>query len=146
MVKKAKKPRKGFTRSQKEWEESIATHIGKVIDNLKAEDVLNLVGAGISAFAGYSAAKTLGADEGVAIGAGMSGIIGYQLAKAPNMIAGASGTAYLASLGLIQLWGPLENIGKAIVDIPGQAVERAKTMPFPFGLGLDWTGEPLHIG
>ena len=139
-----RKARKGFTRSQKEWEETIAGHIGRFIDNLKGEDVLNLVAAGISAYAGYSAAKQLGANESVALGAAGSGIIAYQLAKSMNMVAGASGTAYLASLGLIHLWSPVE-IVKAIVEIPEQVVERAKTLPFPFGWGLDWTGDPLHI-
>jgi hypothetical protein len=39
-------------------------------------------------------------------GLGGSGIIAYELAKAPNIVAGASGTAYLASLGLLNLFNP----------------------------------------
>lgn len=100
-----RKPRKGFTRSQKEWEKSIATHIGKVIDNLKGEDIINLTAAGICAFAGYRAAKELGADDAIAMGAASSGIIAFKLATSMNIIAGAAGTGYLASLGLIDLYG-----------------------------------------
>lgn len=34
LSKKQKKPRKGFTRSSKEWAESVTTHIGKFVDRL----------------------------------------------------------------------------------------------------------------
>jgi len=106
MVKK-KKPRKGFNRSAKEWEKSIATHIGKVIDNLKAEDILNLTAASISALAGYLAGKRLNADEMTSAGMAASSLLAYQLSKAPNLVAGASGVAYLSSLGLISAWDPI---------------------------------------
>lgn len=113
MVSKRRK-RKGFSRTAKEWEESFATHVGKIIDNLKAEDILNLVASGISAYGGYAAAKRLGGDEVTALGGAASGIIAYQLAKAPNIVAGASGTAYLASLGIVNLWDPITGVAKAL--------------------------------
>lgn len=114
-----RKPRKGFTRSQKEWEETIAKHIGKVIDNLRGEDIINLTCAGICAFAGYRGAKELGADEAVAVGAAGSGVIAYQLAKSMNMIAGAAGAGYLASLGLINLYGA-DLVRKGQILVEGQ--------------------------
>jgi len=132
-----KKKRKGFSRSKKQWEESIARHIGKFIDNLKGEDLLNLISAGICAYAGFNAAKQLGGDDIQAVSGAGSGIIAYQLAKSMNLIAGASGTAYLASLGILNLWSP--------VDVAAAAVGRAKTMPFPFGFGLEWPGGPPII-
>ena len=101
-----RKPRKGFLRSQKEWEETIARHIGKFIDNLKGEDLLNLIAGFTTAAAAFRAAKIIGADDLQALGASGSGIIAYQLAKSMNLVAGASGTAYLAGLGLINVWGP----------------------------------------
>jgi len=101
------KPRKGFTRATKEWEESIARHIGKIIDNLKAEDILNIAGASVAAYAAFRAAQIAKADIPTSLGAAGSGIIAYQLAKAPNIIAGGSGVAYLSVLGLINVWNPL---------------------------------------
>lgn len=57
MVKKPKKPRKGFNRSAKEWEKSIATHIGKFIDGMKENDLMDLcLNAGL-AYAGYETFK-----------------------------------------------------------------------------------------
>lgn len=47
---KRKKPRKGFKRSRKEWEKSIAGHIGKFIDRLSAEDVTKLAMFGVSTY------------------------------------------------------------------------------------------------
>jgi len=106
MVKrKPKKPRKGFTRSAKEWEQSIATHIGHVIDNLKGDDILNLSAAAICAYGSFMAAKQLGASNELAAGAAGSGIIAYKLATSMNMIAGAAGCGYLASVGIIDLYG-----------------------------------------
>ena len=120
MVKrKPRKPRKGFSRSNKEWEETIARHIGKVIDNLKGEDFINLMAAGICGYSGFVAAKQLGADNTLALGAAGSGVIAYQLAKSPNMIAGAAGLGYLASLGLIDLYGA-DLVRKAQTLVEGQ--------------------------
>ena len=137
MAKKKKPGRKGFTRSAKEWEKSIATHIGHLIDNLKGEDILNLIAAGICSYAGYVAAKKLGADEVQAVGGAGSGLIAYQLAKSMNLVAGASGTAYLAGLGILDVWGA------DIAKIPQDTFEKAKAMPFPFGFGK--ADVPLHI-
>jgi len=52
-----RKPRKGFTRSNKEWDESIAEHIGKFIDRMTVKDVEELLlNAGL-AYAGYQLYK-----------------------------------------------------------------------------------------
>ena len=48
-----KKARKGFKRSAKQWEESIATHIGKFIDRLTVNDILNVLAFGSASFAAY---------------------------------------------------------------------------------------------
>lgn len=53
MVTKRAKKRKGFTRSQKQWEESIATHIGKLIDKVTPTDILNFVMFGTTAWYTY---------------------------------------------------------------------------------------------
>lgn len=50
-----KKPRKGFTRSKKDWEESVAGHIGRFVDKLTVNDVLNLTvfgAVGVSTYYG----------------------------------------------------------------------------------------------
>lgn len=54
MAKKQRKPRKGFTRSQKEWEESIAAHIGRFIDRLSVRDVVYGVTFGLGAWHVYN--------------------------------------------------------------------------------------------
>lgn len=109
-IKKPKrKPRKGFTRKAKDWEESIATHIGKIIDNLKAEDILNLVTAVSVSYFGYDAAKRVGANDTDALKGSAIGLISYQLAKQPNMAAGASGVVGLASIGVCQFVNPFSS-------------------------------------
>ncbi|MFH1327292.1 MAG: hypothetical protein ABIH76_00330 [Candidatus Bathyarchaeota archaeon] len=108
MVKrKQRKPRKGFNRSAKEWEQSIATHIGKFIDNLDAKNVLDLFTAAICAYGGYRAGEVIGQPIETRLGMAASGVLGYQLAKSMNPVAGASGTVLLASYGLINVWNPL---------------------------------------
>lgn len=51
--KRVKKPRKGFKRSAKEWEETIAAHIRKFIDRLSVNDILNLLAFGSATYAAY---------------------------------------------------------------------------------------------
>jgi len=114
-----KKRRQGFNRSKKEWEQSIARHIGKFIDNLKGDDILNLCAAGICAYGSFMAAKELGADNALAAGAAGSGIIAYKLATSMNMIAGAAGCGYLASVGIIDLYGA-DLVKKAESLVQGQ--------------------------
>jgi len=43
MAKGKRKPNKGLTRTKKEWEESFAGHIGKLIDRTSLDDVLRLI-------------------------------------------------------------------------------------------------------
>lgn len=42
-----KESRKGFNRSQKEWEESISGHIGKLIDRISVDDVMKATALGV---------------------------------------------------------------------------------------------------
>jgi uncharacterized protein involved in cysteine biosynthesis len=43
----------GFKRTQKQWESSAATHIGKFLDRMTTSDILNLVVFGAGAYATY---------------------------------------------------------------------------------------------
>ena len=90
----------------------IARHIGKMIDNEGLTDFL----AGLGCFAaGSLAAYNLGSRKiEEIIGTGFSGLIAYKLARSRNLIAGASGTLYLAGLGLIDAWNPLTETVKSI--------------------------------
>lgn len=108
--------RKGFSRSQKAWEESIATHIGKVIDNATPAQLLDLTAALVSTYYGYKAAELTGAKFPDSLkGAGV-GLIAYRLARSRNLIAGASGTLGLAGIGLVNVWNPLRDILPDIGD------------------------------
>lgn len=169
--KKQRKARKGFTRSAKEWEKSIATHIGKFIDKLTSKQIMELITNGIVAYAGYKAVENIfpghyeertikvggtrpgeggvgytetvwveGATLSQKLGGAASALIALKLACSMNLVAGASGTAYLAGLGLLDLWG------SDIIKIPEASFEKAKAMPFPFGFGTAWTGGPPVIG
>ena len=86
---------------------SLATHIGKIFDNAKPSDLIDLVAALTAGFAGFRAGQLAGVNLVGSLGLGGSGVMAYQLAKSPNVVAGASGVAYLASLGLINVWNPL---------------------------------------
>jgi hypothetical protein len=88
-----------------EWKH-VSEHIGKIVDNMKPNDILDLA-AGLTAFyAGFQVGQMNKVDLLGSIGLGGSGIIAYELAKSGNIVAGASGTAYLASLGLLNLFDP----------------------------------------
>jgi len=93
--------------------ERITRHIGKVIDNSKIDDWLNLALYGIVGIAGYQAASKLGVDG---LGGATAGIIALRLATSDNEIAGASGTAVLAAIGLIDAVNPL---AEAVAQAPG---------------------------
>jgi len=54
-----KKKRKGLSRSQKQWEESIAAHIGKFIDKLTLTDVMNIAVFGASSYVAYTSIKDI---------------------------------------------------------------------------------------
>jgi len=109
LARKAKKKRekKAFWKKHPEVER-ITRHLGKLIDNEKLTDLL----AGLGCFAaGSIAAYNLGARKiEQIIGTGFSGLIAYKLATSRNLIAGASGTLYLAGLGLIEAWNPITGI------------------------------------
>ena len=55
----ARKAKKGFSRSKKEWEESISRHIGNFIDKLSMTDVFNLMTFGASAYLSYTTIKAI---------------------------------------------------------------------------------------
>lgn len=54
-----KKKRKGFSRSQKQWEESVAAHIGKFIDKLTLTDVMNIAVFGSASYVAYTSIKAI---------------------------------------------------------------------------------------
>jgi len=91
----AKKQRNGFNRSQKEWEESIATHIGKFIDKLTLKDVTEAALMGGLAYLSYEEFGLKGA---------LIGPIALKLALAPAglgiPVSQTAGLLGLASLGL----------------------------------------------
>jgi len=71
-----KKPRKGFTRSKKEWEESVSGHIGKFIDRINFKDIPNILMYGGCGYYGYKA-------FGNNIMGAIIGMVGLKLATAP---------------------------------------------------------------
>jgi len=83
-----KQSRKGFKRSQEEWEESIATHIGKFFDNLKLDDFITLL---VGGWAGYAT------EDPVNI---LTGMIGYKLARTDGIPSQVVGLGMLGFLGL----------------------------------------------
>ena len=116
--KKRSMTKKAFWKKHPELER-IARHLGKMIDNEGLTDFL----AGLGCFvAGSIAAYNLGARKPEQIiGTGFSGLIAYKLATSRNLVAGASGTLYLAGLGLIDAWNPLTGfIKKAAKEIFGE--------------------------
>jgi len=158
MVKrKPKNPRKGFNRSKKEWEESIATHIGKFIDKLDGNQIMTLLSNAIVGYAGFKAVEKLspgyweevepsgppgsggvggkvwheGANLEMKLGGAASAIIALKLASSMNLVAGASGTAYLASLGLINFWDPITNTIKGVFPFYMESVD-SPVSTFPF--------------
>lgn len=123
----------------------VAEHIGKVISNTNAKEILDLILTGATAYLGYSASKALGANLKDRLKGALTGAVAYRLALAPNMIAGASGTIALAGLGLISVYNPIQqwlqiNLGISL----GKEFEK--------GLGnltevlILWNGLTLSIG
>ena len=121
-----KKPRKGFTRSKKEWEESIAGHAGKIVDRLTFDDFL---------------AIAIGAVGGLATGSwegALAGMVGYKLATTMGgspPVAQIAGLVTLSSLGLASLamqYDYLPNIpapGAKDVTVEGQTIQQAGVGP-----------------
>ena len=124
MGRKAKKKREALWKKHPELER-ITRHLGKMIDNESLTDFI----ASLGCFAaGSIAAYNLGARKiEQIIGTGFSGLIAYKLATSRNLIAGASGTLYLAGLGLIDAWNPLTETVKSIPFIgePFKEIEAA---------------------
>lgn len=93
---KQKKPNKGFERTNKEWEQSIAGHIGKFIDGLRVPDVIELILYGGLAYLGYEASgrKPIGL---------LWGPVSFRLATTMGGTPPVSQIAGLASLGMLGL-------------------------------------------
>jgi len=115
MAKKHRKPRKGFTRSAKEWEKSIATHIGKFIDNLTLKDVTEAALMGGLAYLSYEEFGLRGA---------LIGPVGLKLAMTPGgvgiPVSQTAGVLALTSLGLAMQQSPeiIKNIGPQGQECP----------------------------
>jgi len=86
---KEKPKRKGFKRSKKEWEESIAGHIGNFVNRLSLDDLVALS-------IGIWGALHMGDPKGFA-----TGLIGYKLAKSPSNLGAGAGLVLLGFTGLI---------------------------------------------
>jgi len=86
---------KGFQRTSKQWEETISTHIGEVINRGHAVDYLLNIAL---AYTGYSLTNDW---RGLIIGP-----IALKLASAHNVVAGAAGVAALSYMGLASLSPP----------------------------------------
>lgn len=121
--KRRKKPRKGFTRSKKEWEESAAGHIGKFIDRLRPADIIDLIALlGISYY-GYELTHDA---RGPIVGA-----IGYKLA---TTMGGTPPVAQIAGLSILGAMG-LTILGKMApysIDIAGFQIPQALPDPITY--------------
>jgi len=116
----------------------VADHIGKAIDN---GHILDYISAVICAYAGYKAGEELNQPLEVKAGLAASGLIAYQAMKSKNLVAGASGIAYLASLGLITAWNPIQQgaqqAWQEFAETIGQPEVKPKEMLFP-PLNMPW--------
>lgn len=99
-----KRPRKGFKRSQKEWEESIAGHIGKAIDNFSFDDFIAIAIGTAAAYRFKNPWHFL------------TGSVAYKMARSQNLAAGISGTATLGTMGLFAFLPNTERAGE-FVDV-----------------------------
>jgi len=110
----------------------ISAHLGKMIDNEKLTDLIAGLGCLI---AGGLTAYNLGSrDPAQILGASLSGLVAYKLATSQNLIAGASGTAYLGALGLINFVNPLGIVLKMEErNLPG-------AKPEPYTIPSLWKG------
>jgi hypothetical protein len=104
LPRKQKKPNKGFHRSGKEWEESIAGHIGKAIDNGHILDYL--LNAGL-AYMGYNVYGPAGI---------LMGPLALKLAQSPANAASATGVLVLGIMGLTET-GILDHLYEGITSV-----------------------------
>jgi len=91
MVKKPRKSKKKKSTFLEDPLQSIALHIGKIVDNSSVKDVAEVGILGLIGYEGYKLWGTSGL---------LSGIVGFKLATAPSEIAAASGVITLATMGL----------------------------------------------
>ena len=98
--------------------------------------MLDLTLYGIAAYYGYrgveQAIKKPTVEQKLAGAA--SAMVALKLAQSPNVIAGASGTAFLAGIGLLNIWNPLTEAATAGAEAIKQ---RSAELPFPIGIGID---------
>jgi len=111
--------------------ERITRHIGKIIDNSRPEDWVNVALYGAAAIAGYQAARRLGADWINALGGAATGLVAMRLAQSGNLIAGASGAAALGVIGLIDVWNPLVSAAPQIFVYLGEELGKVVTETVP---------------
>ena len=102
MLARKKKPKEAWWKKNPEVKR-IARHLGKAIDRT---NILDLIMYGTAAIFGGRAAY-LATDNFIAIpGGAATGIIALKLASSRNIIAGASGVATLAAIGLANIINP----------------------------------------
>ena len=132
LPRKQKKPNKGFHRSGKEWEESIAGHIGKAIDNGHILDYLLTAGLAVMGYDVYG-------TPGILIGP-----LALKLAQAPAIPASATGVLVLGHMGLTET-GILDHLYEGITSIftGGGIVSREKVPIIGGEGGTPWIIEEV---
>lgn len=85
----AKRHGSGFKRTQKQWENSLADHIGNFGDRLTFDDLIAI------AVGGWAALHT---QHPIHF---LSGVLGYKLARTDGIPSELTGIAILAAVGLI---------------------------------------------
>lgn len=88
---RAKKRRKGVTRSQRGWEESVAGHVGRFIDRLTLDDILTI---SVGVLGGMRTHHAVGA---------LAAAIGYRLATKP--IGGTPPISQMVGVGILAAVG-----------------------------------------
>jgi len=81
----------------------VAEHLGKFIDRMTAEDLINLLAAGFCAYGGYNAGASRNYPTETNVGLAGSALVAYQLAKSPNIFASSGAGVYLGALGLMNI-------------------------------------------
>ncbi len=141
-ARKRKKTKEPFWKKIKNPElKRLAEHIGKITDNTNWKEFLDIITRLSVAYFGYQAGKRIGGNLEHNISLALTSIIAYDLAKSDNLIAGASGMAFLSGIGLINVWNPLsisiEMQFQNLLNILGEGFEDLKqqawklTSPFP---------------
>lgn len=132
---------KGLQRSQKEWEESFASHIGKFVDRLKTDDIFSLLTYGFAGWMGAQAFQKYPLKEPYrSIGGFATGIVAMKMALAPSTglipITNTVGLLALAAMGVIAMPGGItvpENISGLL---GGYGLKEALETPVDLGVSV----------